>query len=72
MSDLETKGMVSELVTIEIGALGHWLPHTRSALRQQIPSLSKSTATQLLDLAAKAIVTASHKIFCARFNPSWN
>jgi len=55
LSDLETKGMVFELVTIEIGALGHWLPHTRSALRQQIPSLSKSTATQL-DSAAKAIV----------------
>ena len=50
----------------------NWLPHTHSALRQQIPSLSKSTATQLLDLAAKAIVTASHRIFCARLNPTWN
>ena len=71
LSDLETKGMVSELVIIEIGALGHWLPHTRSALQQQIPSLSKSTATQL-DSAAKANVTASHRIFCARLNPTWN
>ena len=59
LSDLETKGMVFELVTIEIGALGHWLPHAHSALWQQISSLSKSTATQLLDSAAKAIVTAS-------------
>ena len=50
----------------------NWLPHTHSALRQQIPSLSKSTATQLLDLAAKAIVTASHRIFCACLNPTWN
>ena len=59
-------------MTIEIGALGHWLPHTCSALWQQISSFSKSTATQLLDSAAKAIVTASHRIFCAHVNPTWN
>ena len=71
LSDLESKGVISdELVTIEIGALGHWLPHTCSSLRQQVSSLSKSAATHLLDSAAKAIVTASHKIFCARLNPS--
>ena len=72
MSDLETKGMISELVSIEIGALGHWLSPTRSSLRQQVPSLSKSAATHLLDLAVKAVVTASHRIFCARVNPLWN
>jgi len=44
LSNLETKGMVSEFVTIKIGALGHWLPHTHLALRQQISSLSQSTA----------------------------
>ena len=72
LSDLETEGMIAEFVSIEIGALGHWLPHTRSSLRQQVPSLSKSAATHLLDSAAKAIVTTSHTIFCARLNPSWN
>ena len=72
MSDLETKGMISELVTIGIAALGHWLPHTRSLLRQQFSSLSKSAATHLLDLAAKAVVTASHRIFCGCLNPLWN
>ena len=72
MSDLETKGMMSEHVTIEIGALGHWLPHTCSSLRQQFSSLLKSAATHLLDLAAKAVVTASHRIFCACLNPLWN
>ena len=46
-------------MTIKIGTLDHWLPHTHSALWQQISSLSKSTATQLLDSAAKAIVTAN-------------
>ena len=71
MSDLETKGMIAEFVSIKIGALGHWLPHTRFSLQQQVPSLSKSAATHLLDSAAKAVVTASHTIFCARLNPSW-
>ena len=50
--------MVSEFVTIEIGVLGHAL--AASALLQQISSLSKPTATQLVDSAVKAIVTASH------------
>ena len=74
LSDLETRGMRSELVTIEIeiGALGHWLPHTCSSLRLQISSLSKSAATHLLDSTAKCVITASNRIFCARFNPSWN
>jgi len=49
-------------VTIEIGVLGHWLPQ-QQILQQQIFSLSKSTATQLLDSAAKAIVPTSHRIF---------
>ena len=71
LSDLESKGVISdEFVTIEIGALGHWLPHTCSSLWQQVSSLSKSAATHLLDSADKAIVTASHKIFCAHLNPS--
>ena len=68
MSDLETKGMIAEFVSIEIGALGHWLPHTRFSLQQQVPqSLSKSAATHLLDSAAKAVVTASHtcNILCS-------
>ena len=43
LSDLETKGMTSELMTVEIGALGHWLPHTHSSLRQ-VSSLSKPAA----------------------------
>ena len=56
---------------IEIGALGHWLPHTRSSLGLHVSSLSKSAATYLLDSAVKAVITASHRIFCVRFNPLW-
>ena len=62
MSNLETKGMISELVCIEIGALGHWLSHTRSSLQQQVPSLSKSATTRLLDSAANCL---SENILCS-------
>ena len=48
-----------------IGALGHWLTCLCSVLRQQVSSLSKSSATYLLGSAVKA---ASFRIFCARLN----
>lgn len=52
-------------MTIETGALGHWLPHSLLATATLVSSLSKA-ATHLLDSAAKAIVTASHKnILCS-------
>ena len=35
-------------------------------------SANQLPCTHLLDSAVKAIVTASHKIFCAHVNPSWN
>ena len=65
--------VVSELLKIEVGALGHcFASHTLcSTAADQISSFSKSTATQLLDSAAKAIIT-SHRIFYARLNPTWN
>ena len=33
LSDLDSNGYQSELITIEIGALGHWLPRSLSAIR---------------------------------------
>ena len=57
LGDLESCGFTASLITIEIGALGHWLPITRSALLQTFPSLSKSKLTTLLDQ------TASTKFF---------
>ena len=49
LNNLAAKGMISQPLTIEIGELGHWLPNTRSSLRQQVSSLSKSATTHLLD-----------------------
>ena len=72
LSDLEAKGYNSCLLTVEIGALGHWLPHSRQNLLNAAPSLTKAIATAILDQAARKVISASHQIFRARTNVSWN
>ena len=72
MSDLDTRNFLSKLVTVEIGALGHWLPTVSKELRRVLPSLSKSEISILLDLAGKSIVSFPKIIFMARNNPLWN
>jgi len=73
LSDLDARGLSSSLFTIEIGALGHWLPCTCSALRRCFPSLNKSTTTQLLDLAGSLFGgSCLPHYFCARKSPMWN
>ena len=44
LSDLEAKGFVSNLYTIEIGSLGHWLPTSQRALLKAAPLLTKQLA----------------------------
>ena len=65
LGDLESCGSVANLITIEIGALSHWFPRTRSALLDAFPSLSKVKLTTLLDQAASTVIMASHQIFKA-------
>lgn len=36
LSDLDTRGLSSKLVTVEIG---HWQPNTNFSLQLQVPSL---------------------------------
>ena len=72
LGDLDARGPSSLLYTIEIGALGHWLPCTCSALWRCFPSLNKSTTTRLLDLVASLVVAASNIIFHAQKSLMWN
>ena len=71
LGDLESHGYVANLITIEIGALGHWLPRTRSALLEAFPSLPKAKLTTLLDQAASTVISASHQIFKVRLDNNW-
>ena len=62
-SNLEANGFDPLLLTLEIGALGYWLPSSHRALMQAFPSISKSSATRLLDQAATKIVPASRQLY---------
>ena len=72
LSDLDSRGFKSSLITVEIGSLGHWLPGTRTSLRQLLHDMSKSAVTCLLDQAAKAAIAGSQVIFNARQFETWN
>ena len=41
LGDLEAKGLISHLHTIEIGSLGHWLPTSQRTLLEAVQSLTK-------------------------------
>ena len=75
LRDLESCGFATSLITINIGALCHWLPITHSALLEAFTSLSKAKLTTLLDMQSQLdqwstsiVITASHQIFKARLD----
>ena len=72
LSDLEAKGLTSNLYTIEIGSLGHWLPSSRTALLKFATGLTKKDATKLMDTAACKVIKASQVIFRARTYSTWS
>ena len=72
LSDLNFNGYQSELITIEIGALGHWLPRSLSAIRKVFPSLAKEDVKLLLDRASKVVISSSQIIFNARHSDAWS
>ena len=71
LSDLERKGFSSNLLTIEIGSLGHWTHESLSNLKAA-PSLSKRIARAIMDKAATKVVGASQIIFNARVERTWS
>ena len=72
LSDLDSRGYPASLITIEIGALGHWLPSTRANLQQLLPGVPKSTVTRLLDQTTAKTIASSHIIFNAGLDDVWN
>ena len=52
LSNLESCGYSAKLITIEIGALGHWLLPTRTSLQELLPNVPRPTITWLLDKCA--------------------
>ena len=58
LEDLESRGYVANLITIEIGSTQSLASRTRSALLEAFPSLSKAKLTTLLDQAASTVIMA--------------
>ena len=72
LSDLETRGYIADLVTIEVVALGHYFRRSCSSLHRVLPSLSKTIIRKLMDDTGKLAITASQRIFMARREEYWN
>ena len=71
LSDLEVKGLISNLYTIEIGSLGHWLPISLRALLKSVPSITKQAARKTMDETAQKVIGASQVIFKACLEKIW-
>ena len=65
LGDLERAGFESELVTLEIGSLGHCMESKFGDFPRKAPVRS------ILDDAAKNAIAGSHQIFLAR-HEHWN
>ena len=71
LQDLRDSALSVDLVTIEIGCLGHFTPATISKL-SEICHLPKRNVHSMLQQAAKVAISCSYRIFNARQSPSWD
>ena len=70
-SDLSAHGYQVQLLTIEIGCLGHYTHEAYTALRLATPQSKASDRPKALTNAAKAAISGSYTIFSAHKSP-WN
>ena len=71
LGDLEVKGFVSNLYTIEMGSLRHWLYTSQRALLKAVPLLTKQMMRKIVDEAVRKVIGASQVIFMARTDKIW-
>ena len=72
LSDLSTCNFKAELVTLEIGCLGHHTNDLFCALKRIAPSSCRNERNELRDLLSKSVITSSHTIFRAHRSSVWN
>ena len=70
-SDLSAQGYQVQVLTIEIGCLGHYTHEAYTALRLAAPQSKPSDRRKALTDAAKAAISGSYIIFSAHKLP-WN
>ena len=71
LSDLQHAGYVVDLLTIEVGCLGHFMPETVSKL-STVCHLPKRSINQILQRAARVAISCSYRIFNSRTSLLWD
>ena len=75
LTDLQQAGCSVNLVTIEVGCLGHFMPQTVSKLSDVSPTvchLPKNTIRCILQQAARVAISCSYRIFNSRASTTWD
>ena len=71
LSDLQHAGYSVDLVTVEVGCLGHLMPETVTAL-SPVCHLPKKSINQILQQVARVAISCSYRIFNFRTTLSWD
>ena len=71
LSDLSSQNIRAELITLEIGCLGHHTNDLFCALKHLAPHCSKSDRYQLRDNLSRSVIASSYTIFKAHRSPTW-
>ena len=69
--DLQRTGLVVDLISIEIGCLGHFMLETLAQVATAC-CVSKKTVRSLFEQAARIAISCSYRIFNSRASPEWD
>ena len=69
--DLQCTGLAVDLISIEIGCLGHFMPKTLAQVTTAC-CVSKKTVQSLFEQAARIAISCSYRIFNSRASPEWD
>ena len=69
--DLQRTGLVVDLISIEIGCLGHFMPETLAQVNTAC-CVSKKTVRSLFEQAARIAISCSYRSFNSRASPEWD
>uniref|UniRef100_A0A1X7UFF2 Reverse transcriptase zinc-binding domain-containing protein n=1 Tax=Amphimedon queenslandica TaxID=400682 RepID=A0A1X7UFF2_AMPQE len=73
VSDLSSRGYATDLETVEIGALGHFLQCSINSIQQVLPHLSKRfLRNSFISQLSFPAISCSYAIFNSRHNSEWS
>ena len=69
--DLQLSGLSANLISIEIGCLGHFMPDTIAQVVNAF-EVAKKTVRCLFEQTARTAISCSYRIFKSRASPDWD